>query len=62
MKKHVKFEHSKLAYKFVEKPINVETSKLNIQWLAKKRSTITEDNSISFFPPMDPFTKAQEQQ
>jgi hypothetical protein len=34
-KKHVKFEHYKLAYKFVEKHITVETSQLNIQWLAK---------------------------
>jgi len=62
MKKHVKFEHSKLAYKFVEKPINVETSQLNIQWLAKKKSTIIGHNSISFFPPMDPFKKGHEQQ
>jgi hypothetical protein len=51
MKKHVKSEHSKLAYKFVEKPINVETSQLNIQWLAKKSSTIIGHNSISFFLP-----------
>ncbi len=51
MKKHVKSEHFKLAYKFVEKPINVEASQLNIQWLVKKWSTIIGHNLISFFSP-----------